>query len=1054
MSGSVRLGAAPSGEAMVPGAGGGYARASVSDPARARPDALQGSVLADRWRLSERLRSTTAGVWYAARHVGDGRAARALIVHAHLARSGAFAERFAPISVKLRALHHPNVLELLDHGVERSGGALRLWQVHEAAEGVPLAALAGRRALAPDRAVDLIQQVLDALAAAGTAGVLHGELGPQCVLVRERDDGRPRVKVAGFAIAGLVEEACPALAPGPEAASPAYWAPERLLESAPSDAWDGYAAAVMLYELLTGERPWQVSVQERMRLGDLGLDAPSARRPRAGIGKSLDAVVVRALAADPKQRFGSPEALRRALDDALAWDATLQTPAAQPPAADEPLPEQEPVRARSDSLFGRDAELELLRDLALEPLERATHTGRATFVLGDAGIGKSALVQALLERIADGPLRVFVVEGRGVTRAFGPFVQLFRDLLGVERGAGRGRIASASAALGRAGLGDVEIERVIDLAAARRGAGGVSPQVAHREATMALRSAVWQLLSPAPALLVVEDADALDPGSRTLVGELMAAAGHRAFGVLLTARSDPWPEWMPAHARRIALGPLPDAASARIAEERLPGGSLPEKLRERLLAPARGSPWLIELRARALGVACGGRPALVDGKPVWLDAGRTLAETPRDLVSMVLRGAPRPVRRWISAAALLGRRVPVALLDALEPAAGSKDAHAARCEATGLVERRGDALCFRCEATRVAVQDGVPPEEARGVHRWAARWLSSGDPPRGETEAVAHHLERAGELAAAAQRYEAAGRDLLAAHDGQLAAPLLAQASGAWAEHGDPASVARVLLALAEACVLAGNLRAAQDALERVLGSAEPVAASARLRVQARLRRKHGQLDEAAELLEQAIAAAASEGESVGWYDAERELVEVLLAARNLEAAREHALAAVEVARTLDAAAAVSGAEPPGARSPAVNPGSALADAWNLLGRVELETRKLEPAAEAFGAALREAEPRGASAAAACALANLAHLGSLRGHPDDALTHAHGALVHARRAGDREAAARIALNLGSYRLACGDRDGASASFQEARSLAQAVGWDEGARLAREAALRS
>ena len=93
---------------------------------------------------------------------------------------------------------------------------------------------------------------------------------------------------------------------------------------------------------------------------------------------------------------------------------------------------------------------------------------------------------------------------------------------------------------------------------------------------------------------------------------------------------------------------------------------------------------------------------------------------------------------------------------------------------------------------------------------------------------------------------------------------------------------------------------------------------------------------------------------------------------------------------------------------------------------------------------------RGDEASASRVLANLAHFFSTCGEPRTALDYAERALAQASRAGDRMAAARVAINVGTYRSKIGDRAGAKTAFVLAKEVSQSIGWARGAKMAKDA----
>jgi len=175
-----------------------------------------------------------------------------------------------------------------------------------AEESIPLA-----------RAVDLVDQILAALAATHAAGVIHGDVKSDNFLV-ESIDGRDHVTLIDFGLARIAgasgdcdQEAGEVMVSG----TPEYMAPEVIAGDAPVYASDLYGAGVILYELLTGAPPFlgATAREVMLRHADDDVVPPSQRRPDRGIPTAVDRVVLRALDKQPGARFPDAAGFAREL---------------------------------------------------------------------------------------------------------------------------------------------------------------------------------------------------------------------------------------------------------------------------------------------------------------------------------------------------------------------------------------------------------------------------------------------------------------------------------------------------------------------------------------------------------------------------------------------------------------------------------------------------------------------------------------------------------------------------------------------------------------------
>lgn len=206
-----------------------------------------------------------------------------------------FATRFKQEAQAMARLSHPHIVAVYDAGETTEG---LLYYVMELVEGTDLGQqLAAEGRLPPDRTIAILSDVCEALAFAHAEGIIHRDIKPSNILV----DRHGRIKVADFGLAKLEQPDASLLTHSDVAmGSPHFIAPEACIAGGRIDARaDLYAVGVLLYQMLTGEIP-------RGRF-------PPPSTLVAGLHPKLDAIVDRALQADPAQRFASAGELRTAL---------------------------------------------------------------------------------------------------------------------------------------------------------------------------------------------------------------------------------------------------------------------------------------------------------------------------------------------------------------------------------------------------------------------------------------------------------------------------------------------------------------------------------------------------------------------------------------------------------------------------------------------------------------------------------------------------------------------------------------------------------------------
>jgi eukaryotic-like serine/threonine-protein kinase len=284
-------------------------------------DAADPSLLAGTpYKLVSELGRGSMGVVYQALHLDLSRTVALKLMDPDKL-GGSAVDRFRAEARSIAGLSHENLIKVFDFGVAQDG---RPYYAMEYVVGESLERKLAKDGELPYReAVGIALQAARALQAAHGAGVLHRDVKPGNLLVTANGV----VKLFDF---GLASE--PQTGGDQEAlhvvGTPEYMAPEQAQGGAADARSDVYALGAVLYELVTGYQPHVA--KNLVELIDLkrrvSPPSPSARRPEAGIPKSLDALVAQMLSADPRQRPQSAAALCAALEAILSE----RTPKAAP----------------------------------------------------------------------------------------------------------------------------------------------------------------------------------------------------------------------------------------------------------------------------------------------------------------------------------------------------------------------------------------------------------------------------------------------------------------------------------------------------------------------------------------------------------------------------------------------------------------------------------------------------------------------------------------------------------------------------------------------------
>jgi beta-lactam-binding protein with PASTA domain/tRNA A-37 threonylcarbamoyl transferase component Bud32 len=269
-----------------------------------------GNVLGNRYRLIELLGQGGMATIYRARDSQLERDVAVKVLRAEYGRDPDFSSRFRQEAQAAGSLNHPNVVAVYDYGQDEAGPYI----VMELVDGEDLSSVIRRTgALPPRQAARIAADVARALAAAHARGFVHRDVKPGNVLVGR--DGR--VKVADFGIARAVAEAQMTL-PGTTLGSVHYFSPEQARGEPATTSSDIYALGIVLFELLTGRRPWEGDSAASIAMARLSGPVPLPSGLRSGVPPALDAIVQRALARDPSGRFATAAAMADALDAFLA----------------------------------------------------------------------------------------------------------------------------------------------------------------------------------------------------------------------------------------------------------------------------------------------------------------------------------------------------------------------------------------------------------------------------------------------------------------------------------------------------------------------------------------------------------------------------------------------------------------------------------------------------------------------------------------------------------------------------------------------------------------
>ena len=935
------------------------------------------------YRIVERLGEGGMGAVYRAEDLKRDRLVALKILRPETVGGPSGRERLRREARACVELRHPNITEVYEVGEEDDISFIAMELVH----GETVRALLGRGPLPWRQLAEIGRQVASALGRAHRHVLIHRDIKPENLMV----DPEGRVKVLDFGLARVV---------GPDSAGDVsekvtlvdritkagavvgtveYLSPEQAQGRDAGPASDTFSMGIVLYEMASGRLPFRGDNVPSL-IHAIVYDHPEPVRAfRPDAPPAMESLLRQALQKRIDRRFADGSALEAALESALEQmpDQPAEAPIAP---ALTPVPAAGPSLAPGGRMVGRQAELDLLREM-LRSI--AAGSGRAVWIAGEAGCGKSRLMQELTahgERTGTRVLRGECPVREGV-RPYHPFAEALADsfaedgvrdsrqlrehLEGLELGLGSR--ASVLANLLQLPSGDEEAplnkEQVLDAVTAYLGA------LSRRQ----------------PLLLLLDDLHWADPETLDLLGSLARALGRMRLLLVGTYRPEDLTatEGMvhplvrvldradrEAPSARVPLRRLDREETTELVEEMLGGAEAEQRFADAVFLRTEGNPLFVLELIQMLRVE--GALSRSPGGPVAasLEEVGALPGRVRDIIARRLRHLSELQRKVLEVAAVEGASFRSATLesclglDRLEILTTLQVLE----RDLQLVHAEGDRYRFDHPLIREALVEEIIPELRREYHRRVGRHLRDKHGNRPEH--------------AAAIAYQ-----LMEARDEEAALPYLMTAAAA----------ARRVFANEPAIGYLGEA-------ERVLARRQPVDDERLLKVYERrgeLLQMVGRYDEARVDFRRLGEGARRCNDQLRLAMAHNRLGGL----RSVQGDHEGALEEVEHAR--EAARGVGDAR-------------ALADAAAVAGQVHYHRGSFDAALEEHTASMELRKELGDSAGVAHNLNKIGNIRYYQGEYEWALTAYQAALEMERELGDRRGMAESLMNLGAVYLQKGD----------------------------------
>jgi len=705
---------------------------------------LVGRVLGDKFKLTACIGIGGSGAVYKADQMALGRTVAVKILNEELSADSRMIKRFRDEAMSASRLNHPNCVSIIDYGQANDG---LLYLAMEYVKGPTLTQLlVNENPIAVERVVDITMQSLLGIEEAHLAGVVHADLKADNIILDQRRAGVDVVKIVDFGIARLVTGARET-EDRSISGTPEYMAPEVISGAPPSFASDVYAVGIILYELLAYKTPFFAGSTTEILANHLKALIPSLLSRRENVPKELDAIVAKALAKHPADRFASAEDMRQALGalrlrvKVPATDGCVACGTSCPPSF-KFCPECGAPRARISKVLeipaplptppdvlplpftGRSEELTILLEHMRSSVSADPGRSVGLLVSGFEGAGRSALIRHAYSLLANDGRTIYQIgpDPSGLAAPFYPIRSLLAAVLQLPPVSSEVELRDAVIAIG---LNERDIPGIAQLFGHPTTLLELEPAVRRREMIWSALRALERAALSSPVTIVCEDIDRFDHPSLEILRRTSEINELTLPPIVMTASTTFAVQW-PAAIPRLEVGALEARDLSEIVEHLESNGIRGMPPVQSLFETTRAFPGHVEHVVRYL---------LEGGK-----AEDTATSLP-DLISARLSMQKQSTRDVLQAAAVLGVEPQLDLLRSMLPG-DALEAAMADAERSGLLgyDPSGE-LTFTSRLVRDIVYDATPADVRRSLHSMAAAAVEAMSP---DIALLGHHHDLAG----------------------------------------------------------------------------------------------------------------------------------------------------------------------------------------------------------------------------------------------------------------------------------------------------------------------
>jgi serine/threonine protein kinase len=260
------------------------------------------------YQIIEQIGEGGMATVYKAYQAGLNRHVAIKVLPPYIAEKEGFVERFTREAQAIGNLHHPNILPVHDTGKDKGYGYIVMRYIPNAKTLADLM----KQSLEREQIFHLTQQIAEALDHAHQAGIVHRDVKPSNILIDEE-----WVLLSDFGLAKMIEQPSEITGTGVGIGTPAYMSPEQAQGKQVDHRTDIYSLGIIMFEMLTGQVPHKAETPLAMVMKRINEPLPSPRNLNPDITEAAEAVLLKALAVEPRQRFNSAKALVNALQEAF-----------------------------------------------------------------------------------------------------------------------------------------------------------------------------------------------------------------------------------------------------------------------------------------------------------------------------------------------------------------------------------------------------------------------------------------------------------------------------------------------------------------------------------------------------------------------------------------------------------------------------------------------------------------------------------------------------------------------------------------------------------------